>query len=133
MTRLTAGFEGLDDEHAAAAARARMRERLRRIGLARLLSFCQSISRRWGQVREVTHRCDRFGAVFFLVVGLATGTVAGARSNPHFTSEFGILNQRLQLGPGDLGMATAAEAAISARHHILRPHETRKAADALSH
>jgi hypothetical protein len=49
-----------------------------------------------------------------------------------FNSKFGTLNQGLQLGPGDLGMATAAEAAISAGHHILRPHQTRQAADALS-
>jgi hypothetical protein len=61
------------------------------------------------------------------------GTVNQARSNSRSNSEFGTVNQRLQLGPGDLGMAASAEAAIGAGHHILRPHETTKAADALSH
>ena len=63
----------------------------------------------------------------------ATGDVNRARSNPRSNGEFGTVNQRLQLGPGDLGMAAAAEAAISAGHHILPPHETPEAADALSH
>jgi hypothetical protein len=34
---LAAGLEGLDDDHATTAAGARVRERLRRIGVARLL------------------------------------------------------------------------------------------------
>jgi hypothetical protein len=37
--------------------RARVRERLPRIGLARLLG------RHWGQVQEFTHGFDRFGAI----------------------------------------------------------------------
>jgi hypothetical protein len=69
----------------------------------------------------------------FRVVGSATGNVNRARSNSRSNSEFGTANQCLQLGPGDLGMAAAAEAAIGAGHHILRPHETAEAADALSH
>src|SRR5215470_17870170 len=63
MARLAACLEGLDDEHAAAAAWARMRERLRRIGVVHLLSFCRSIGRGWGQVQELTHSVDRFGAI----------------------------------------------------------------------
>ena len=63
MTWMAAGLEGLDDEHAAAAARARVCERLCGIGLARLLSFCRSIGRRWVQIQELTHVLDRFGAI----------------------------------------------------------------------
>src|SRR5262245_7504292 len=57
MTRLTAGIGSLDDEHAAAAARARVCERLCRIGLAGLLG------RRWVEVQELTHGVNRFGAI----------------------------------------------------------------------
>ena len=57
MTRLAAGIESLDDEHAAAAARARVCERLCRIGFGRLPG------RRWVQVEELTHVRDGFGAV----------------------------------------------------------------------
>src|SRR5258708_10306486 len=63
MTRLAAGLESLDDEHAAAAARARLRERLGWIGLVCLLSFCRSIGRGWGQVEGLAHRGDGFGAI----------------------------------------------------------------------
>jgi hypothetical protein len=68
MTRLAAGIESLDDKHAAAAARARVRERLCRIGLARLLSFCRSIGcsllgRRRVQVQELTHVRDGVGTI----------------------------------------------------------------------
>ena len=49
MAWLAAGLEGLDDDHAAAAAGARVHKRLRRIGVARRLG------RRWGQVQELTH------------------------------------------------------------------------------
>ena len=63
MTRVAAGFEGLDDEHGAAAAGARVCERLHRIGLVRVLSFCRSIGRGWGDVQELTHVLDRFGAI----------------------------------------------------------------------
>src|SRR6516164_436240 len=49
-------FEVLDDDHAAAAMGARVRE-LPRIGAARLLG------RRWGQVQEFTHGFHRFGAI----------------------------------------------------------------------
>jgi hypothetical protein len=54
---LAAGLEGLDDDHATTAAGARVRERLRRIGVARLLD------RRRGQVQELTHGLHRFGAI----------------------------------------------------------------------
>jgi hypothetical protein len=54
MTRLAALLEGLDYEHATAAARARACGRLCRIGLVRLLSLCRSIGRRWVQVQELT-------------------------------------------------------------------------------
>src|SRR5258705_6688529 len=63
MTRLAAGLESLDDEHAAAAARARLRERLGWIGVVCLLSFCRSIGRGWGQVEGLAHRGDGFGAI----------------------------------------------------------------------
>ena len=57
MAWLAAGLEGLDDDHAAAAAGARVGERLRRIGVARRLG------RRWGQVEELSHGFHRFGAI----------------------------------------------------------------------
>ena len=57
MPWLAASLEGLDDEHPAAAARARVGERLRRIGLARL------VGRGWGQVEEFTHGFHHFGAI----------------------------------------------------------------------
>src|SRR5258705_6955771 len=63
MTRLAAGLESLDDEHAAAAARARLRERLGWIGVVCLLSFCRSIGPGWGQVEGLAHRGDGFGAI----------------------------------------------------------------------
>ena len=57
MVWLAAGLEGLDDDHAAAAAGARVREWLRRIGVA-----CR-LGRRWGQVEEFAHGFDRFVAI----------------------------------------------------------------------
>ena len=57
MPWLAASLEGLDDEHPAAAARARVGERLRRIGLVRL------VGRGWGQVEEFTHGFQHFGAI----------------------------------------------------------------------
>src|SRR5271166_3167145 len=63
MTWLAAGLEGLDDEHAAATAGARACERLDLIGFTRVLSFCRSIGRGWGQVQELTRLLDRFGAI----------------------------------------------------------------------
>ena len=57
MAWLAAGLEGLDDDHAAAAAGARVREGLRRIGVARRLD------RSWGQVQELTHGLHGFGAI----------------------------------------------------------------------
>jgi len=54
---LAAGLESLDNDHAAAAAGARVREPLRRIGVAHLLG------RRWGPVQELTHGLHRFGAI----------------------------------------------------------------------
>src|SRR3974377_166157 len=62
MTWLAAGLEGLDDEHAAAAARARACERLCRIGLAGLLGRIL-LGRRWGEVQELPHGVNRFGAI----------------------------------------------------------------------
>jgi hypothetical protein len=57
MTRLAAGLESFDDEHAAAAARARACERLCRIGPVGLLG------RRRGEVQDLAHVFDRFGAI----------------------------------------------------------------------
>ena len=57
MARLAAGLESLDDEHAAAAARTRLCERLCRIGLARLFG------RRWVQVQKLTHGVNRMCAI----------------------------------------------------------------------
>ena len=57
MTRFAAGLEGLDDEHATAAAGAWMRERLRRIDLGRLFGG------RHGQVQELARRGDGVGTV----------------------------------------------------------------------
>jgi hypothetical protein len=54
---LAAGFEDLDDDHPAAAMRARVRERLPWIGATGLLG------RRWGQVQEFTHGFHRFSAI----------------------------------------------------------------------
>jgi hypothetical protein len=62
MARLAAGIKGLDDEHAAAAARARVCERLRWIGLADLLGRIL-LSRRWGEVQDLPHGLDRLGAI----------------------------------------------------------------------
>jgi hypothetical protein len=59
MMRLAAGFESLDDEHAASAAWARACERLCWIGLlGRIL-----LGRRWGEVQELPHGVDRFGTI----------------------------------------------------------------------
>ena len=63
MARLATCLEGLDDEHAAAAAGARVGERLRRIGPAGLLSFCRSLGRGRGAVQELAHMLDGFGAI----------------------------------------------------------------------
>src|SRR5215813_5385165 len=63
MTRLAACLEGLDDEHAAAAAGAWLGERLRLISLAFLLSLCRSIGRGRGAVQELAHVLDGFGAI----------------------------------------------------------------------
>ena len=56
MAWLAAGLEGLDDDHAAATAGARVRERLRRVGVT------GRVDRRWGQVQELTRGFHRFGA-----------------------------------------------------------------------
>src|SRR5689334_24926920 len=55
------------------------------------------------------------------------------RHLPAARSELGTPGQRLQLGPGDLGMAAPAEAAIGPCHHALRPDKTDEAAYSLSH
>ena len=57
VTLLAAGLKSLDDEHAAAAARARVCERLCRIGLADLLG------RRWVEVQEFTHGLNGLDAI----------------------------------------------------------------------
>src|SRR6478735_6638417 len=57
----------------------------------------------------------------------------GVKSELAFHRELRALGKRLQLGPGDLGMAAAAETAIGAGHHILRPHQFGEAADPLRH
>ena len=57
MTRIAAGLEGVDDDHTAAAMRARVRERLPWIGVARLLG------RRRSQIQELTHGLDGLGAI----------------------------------------------------------------------
>ena len=62
MMRLAAGLESFDDEHAAAAARARACERLCRIGLAGLLGR-SLFGRRWVEVQELTHGLDGLGAI----------------------------------------------------------------------
>src|SRR5215831_6286866 len=54
---MAAGLEGLDDDHTAAAMRARVRQRLPRIGLARLLGH------RWSQVQELAHGFHCCGAI----------------------------------------------------------------------
>src|SRR5262249_57075125 len=41
------------------------------------------------------------------------------------------LGERLQLGPGDVGVDAAAEAAVRARHHALPTHQLREAHDAI--
>src|SRR5215813_14523617 len=63
MSRLAACLEGLDDEHATAAAGAWLGERLRLICLACLLSFCRSIGGGLGEVQELAHVLDGFGAI----------------------------------------------------------------------
>jgi hypothetical protein len=62
MTRLAAGLEGLDDEHASAAARARVCERLCLIGLAGVPGR-SLLGRRSGEVQELTHGLDGLGAI----------------------------------------------------------------------
>jgi len=56
---LAAGIEGLDDEHAAATARARLGEWLRR----RRIDFDRGFGRRRCQSQEFAHSRDRLGAV----------------------------------------------------------------------
>src|SRR5262249_483170 len=63
MARPEACLEGLDDEHTAAAARARLGKRLRLISLACLLTFWRSIGRGRGAVQELAHVLDGFGAI----------------------------------------------------------------------
>ena len=69
MAGLAAWLEGLDDEHAAAAAGARLGERQGLISLACLLSFCRSMSfcrsigRGQGEVQELAQVLDGFGAI----------------------------------------------------------------------
>src|SRR5215468_7002659 len=63
MARPAACLEGLDDEHTAAAARARLGKQLRLISLACLLSFWRSIGRGRGAVQELAHVLDGFGAI----------------------------------------------------------------------
>ena len=72
MAWLAAGLEGLDDDHAAAAAGARVHERLRRIGVAR------GLGRRWGQVQELTHGLHRFGAIAASVADLTKDSQGGS-------------------------------------------------------
>src|SRR5260221_9771753 len=57
--RLAAGIEGLDDEHAAATARARLGEWLRR----RRIDFDRGFGCRRCQSQEFAHLRDRLGAV----------------------------------------------------------------------
>jgi hypothetical protein len=87
----------------------------------------------WTRLSSAGDRPTVPGGSSSLVLPGRQADVNRARSNPRSNGEFGAVNQRLQLGPGDLGMAAAAEAAISAGHHILQPQETPEAADALSH
>jgi hypothetical protein len=56
---LAAGIEGLDDEHAAATAGARLGECLRR----RRIDFDRLFGRRRCQSQELAHSRDRLGAV----------------------------------------------------------------------
>jgi hypothetical protein len=62
MMRLAVGIEGLDDEHAAAAAGARACERLCRIGFARLLGR-SLLGRTWAEVQEIAQVRDGLGAI----------------------------------------------------------------------
>src|SRR5258708_11523891 len=59
VARLAAGIEGLDDEHAAATARARLGEWLRR----RRIDFDRGFGCRRCQSQEFAHLRDRLGAV----------------------------------------------------------------------
>src|SRR6202030_1812062 len=52
-------------------------------------------------------------------------------SGPDFCGKLGALRECPQLGPGDLWMAAAAEAAISASHYIFWADEPRETADTL--
>ena len=97
MARLAACLEGLDDEHAAAAAGAREGERLRLISLAWLVRFGRSIGSGWGDVQELTHVLDRFGAPLvalrdrFAGIGaynIATGKAWTAVNFTRDTSDF---------------------------------------------
>jgi len=56
---LAASIEGLNDEHAAAAARARLGEWLRR----RRIDFDRLFGHRRGQTQELARSRDRLGAV----------------------------------------------------------------------
>jgi hypothetical protein len=56
---LAAGIEGLDDEHAAATAGARLSEYLRR----RRIDFDRLFGRRRCQSQEFAHSRDRLGAI----------------------------------------------------------------------
>jgi hypothetical protein len=57
MTWLAAGFEGLDDDHASAAARAWVFERFGLVGVARLRAYG------WGHVQQLAHSRDRLGPI----------------------------------------------------------------------
>jgi hypothetical protein len=56
---LAAGIEGVDDEHASAAARARLGEHLRR----RRIDLDRLFGNRSGQTQEFARSRDRLGAV----------------------------------------------------------------------
>jgi hypothetical protein len=74
---LAAGLEGLDDEHAAAAAGAWVGERLCRcwVGLDRL------VGRRWGQVQEFARRGDCVGAIAAGEQAIVADAVEARRSS----------------------------------------------------
>src|SRR5262245_23438226 len=80
----------------------------------------------------------------FLRIVSALYVIVGAWSFPKTVSTFRdhalttarplrSLRQRLQLGPGDLRVGAAAEAAVGAGDDIFRTHQAPKAADALGH
>src|SRR5260221_8618355 len=73
VARLAAGIEGLDDEHAAATARARLGEWLRR----RRIDFDRGFGCRRCQSQEFAHLRDRLGAVRAGEQAVVAGWVGG--------------------------------------------------------